>query len=233
MPRTQFRSVVEGSIHGSFDHSLFAKGRLLYTHDRSIADLFDRLRDLGERDIQIQLLHAATFALPALYKARKWLVTRGDLDYTALWILYAATPLAKIEVISARLIADREVIPQALKLNPSFFKTVYTDLLNSKKTKAAVQAALDTADAYIADRAEALFAEVIDHLRDAGEPRSCTEIENHFTRNLGVSSVTTACEYLADQGLIGKAATSVRLTKRSSVDVEELAIFYLGSAAPQ
>jgi len=233
MPRTQFRSVVEGSIHGSFDHSLFAKGRLLYTHDRSIADLFDRLRDLGERDIQIQLLHAATFALPALYKARKWLVTRGDLDYTALWILYAATPLAKIEVISARLIADREVIPQALKLNPSFFKTVYTDLLNSKKTKAAVQAALDTADAYIADRAEALFAEVIDHLRDAGEPRSCTEIENHFTRNLGVSSVTTACEYLADQGLIGKAATSVRLTKRSSVDVEELAFFYLGSAAPQ
>jgi len=48
-----------------------------------------------------------------------------------------------------------------------------------------------------------------------------------------VSDVTTACEYLADQGLIGKAATSVRLTKRSSVDVEELAFFYLGSAAPR
>jgi len=160
-------------------------------------------------------------------------VTRGDLDYTALWILYAATPLAKIEVISARLIADREVIPQALKLNPSFFRTVYTDLLNSKKTRAAVQTALDTADAYIADRADRLFAEIIDHLRDAGEPRSCTEIENHFRRNLGVSDVTTACEYLADQGLIGKAATSVRLTKRSSVDVEELAFFYLGSAAPR
>jgi hypothetical protein len=35
----------------------------------------------------------------------------------------------------------------------------------------------------------------------------------------------TACEYLADQGLIGKAAVSVRLTKRSTVDVEELAFF--------
>ena len=32
-------------------------------------------------------------------KAHKWFVTRGDLDYTALWILYAATPLARIEVI--------------------------------------------------------------------------------------------------------------------------------------
>ena len=62
-------------------------------------------------------------ALPPIDKAHKWFVTRGDLDYTALWILYAATPLAQIEVIGARLLADREVIPQALKLNPAFFKT--------------------------------------------------------------------------------------------------------------
>ena len=39
--------------------------------------------------------------------------------------------------------------------------------------------------------------------------------------------MTTACEYLADQGLIGKASTPVRLTKRSNVDVQELAFFYL------
>ena len=227
MPRTQFRGVVEGAIHSSFEHSLFAKGRLLYTHDPSIADLFERLHDLGERDMRIQLLHAATSALASLYKAHKWFITRGDLDYTALWILYAATALAKMEVISARLLVDREVIPRALKLNPPLFKIVYTDLLNSKKTKAAVKAALDAADGYIADRTETLFAEVIDHLRDAGEPRSCTEIENHFSRNLGVSHVTTACEYLADQGIIGKGATSVRLTKRSSVEVQELAFFYL------
>ena len=45
------------------------------------------------------------------------------------------TPLAKIEVMSARLLADREVIPQAIKLNPAFFKMVYSDLLNAKKTR--------------------------------------------------------------------------------------------------
>jgi len=39
--------------------------------------------------------------------------TRGDLDYTALWILYAANAAARIEVMGARLLADREVIPQA------------------------------------------------------------------------------------------------------------------------
>jgi predicted nucleotidyltransferase len=226
LPRADFRKAVEGSLRNSFMHSLLAKGRLLYTHDPTIADLFTRLREIGERDTRVQLLRAATAALPAIYKAHKWFVTRGDLEYTALWILYAATPLAQVEVIGARLLADREVIPQAMKLNPAFFKTVYADLLNAKKTRKAVQAALDAVDRYVAGRAATLFGPVIDHLREVGEARSCSEIEGHFQRNFDVCGVTTACEYLADQGLIGKAGAPVRLTKKSNVEVQELAFFF-------
>lgn len=228
LSRTEFRKTVEGSASQSFMHSFLAKGRLLYTHDRTIADLFDRLQAIGERDTQVQLLRAATGALPAIYKAHKFFLTRGDLEYTALWILSAASSLAAIEVIGARLLADREVIPQAMKLNPAFFKIIYVDLLNSKKTKKNVQATLDAVDGYVAERAAKLFALVIEHLRDVGEARSCTEIEDHFKRNFNVECVTTACEYLADQGLIGKASTPVRLTRKSNVEVQEIAFFSLG-----
>src|SRR5215510_3402748 len=141
MPRAEFRKTVEGSVRNSFMHSLLAKGRLLYTHDETIAALCARLDEIGERDTQVQLLSAATRALPPIDKAHKWLVTRGDLDYTALWILYAATPLARIEVLGARLLADREVIPQAVKLNPDFFNLIYTGMLNTKKNRKAVEAA--------------------------------------------------------------------------------------------
>jgi predicted nucleotidyltransferase len=228
LSRTQFRQVVEGSVRNSVMHSLLAKGQLLYTHDPTIADLCAGLGDIGERDTQTQLLRAATAALPPIDKAHKWFITRGDLDYTALWILYAATPLAQIEVIGARKLADREVIPQALKRNPAFFRTVYTDLLNAKKTKKKVQAALDAVDGYIAERATTLFALVLDHLREAGETRSCTEIDDHFQRNFDVGGVTTACEYLADRGLLGKVGTPVHLTKKSNVELQELAFFYAG-----
>lgn len=227
IPRTELRKIAEGALHNSFVHALLAKGRLLYTHDETIAGLLDGLRDLGARDIELQLLRAATFALPAIYKAHKWFLTRGDLDYTALWILYAATGLARIEVIAAGQIADREVLPQAMGLNPDFFRTIYTDLLNARKTRASVQRALDAVDAYIADRTPALFTRVFAYLDEAGEARSCTEIEDWFARQLDIEGVTTACEYLADQGLIGKAAVSTRLTKRSTVDVQELAFFPL------
>jgi predicted nucleotidyltransferase len=225
-PRAEFRKAVEGSIHNSFMHSFLAKGKLLYTHDRTIADLCARLGEIGDRDTELQLLRAATSALPLIYKAHKFFITRGDLDYTALWILYAATPLARVEVIGARLLADREVIPQAMKLNPALFKTIYSDLLNAKKTHKSVQTALDAIDSYVAERAATLFAPVIAHLREVGEARSSSEIEDYFKRNFDIEGVITACEYLADQRLVGKASTPVRLTKKSNIEAQELAFFY-------
>jgi hypothetical protein len=228
MSRAEFRATVEGAVRNSFMHSFLAKGRLLYTHDPSLEPLFARIGDIGGRDTQVQLLRAATGALPAIYKAHKFFVTRGDLDYTALWILAASHALARIEIVSRRLLADREVLLQAMQLNPDFFRIVYADLINMPKTRDRVQAALDAVDGYLADRAHALFAPVLEYLADAGDARACSEIEAHFKRHFDVEGVTTACEYLADQGVIGKASAPVKLTKKSNVEVQELAFFAIG-----
>jgi predicted nucleotidyltransferase len=231
MPRAEFRRTVESAIHNSFFHSLLAKGRLLYTHDETIADLCAGLHRMGERDAKLQLLQAATSALPPVYKAHKWFLTRRDLDYTALWILYAATPLAKVEVLEAGRLVDREVLPQAMELNPAFFRLIYRDLLNAPKTADQVRAALDAVDEYLARRAPKVFSLVLEHLAEVGEARSSTEIESHFRRQFNVHDVVTACEYLADQRLLGRAATAVQLTRRSNVRVQELAFFTLEAPA--
>jgi hypothetical protein len=232
VPRAEFRKMVDGSLQHSFIHSFLSKGRLLYTHDETIAVLCERLKDVGRHDTALQLFRAASHALPPIDKARKWFVTRRDLDYSALWILYAATPLAQIEVISRRLVPDREVIPQAATLNPAFFDVIYTQLLNTKKTAEAVGGALDMIDAYLAERAPTLFRPVLDHLREVGEARSSRDLEDHFTRHMNLSGVTTVCEYLADRGLLGKASAPVRLTKTSNVTVQELAFYYIGEMTP-
>ena len=186
------------------------------------------MHEIGERDSRLQLFGAAAQALSFIDKAHKWLVTRGDLDYSALWILYSATPLARIEVIGARQLADREVIPQAMKLNPEFFSLIYTGMLNAKKTRKAVECALAAIDSYMEERTNTLFDPLLEHLKEVGEARSATEIEAHFKRNFNVEGVITACEYLADRGLIGKVSTPVQLTKMSNVMVQELAFVYLG-----
>jgi predicted nucleotidyltransferase len=228
VPRSEFRKSVEGSRRQSFQHSFMAKGRLLYTHDEAIHDLVAQLQSIGERDTQVQLLSAGTHCLASIYKAHKFFRTRGDLEYTSFWILATANALARIEVLAARQLTDREVLPQAMKLNPEFFKLVYADLLNSKKTRKTVEAALSAIDDYVATRTELLFGPLIDHLREVGEARSARDIEDHFERNFGLEFVTTACEYLADRGIFGKAGVPLQLTKRSNVSVEELAFFYAG-----
>ncbi len=231
MPRAEFRKTAEGSVRNSFMHAFLAKGRILHSKDPSIDELFAGLAGIGERDTRIQVMRAATWALPSVYKAHKWFVTRGDLAYTALWILYAATPLAQVEVFTARKLAGREVIQQALELNPRLFRLIYTDLLDGRATRPAVQAALDAMDRSLASRARDLFAPVLEYLAEAGETRSATDLEDHFQRHFGMEGVVIACEYLADQGLVGKAAVPVQLTKRSSAMVEELAFFHLAAPA--
>ena len=148
--------------------------------------------------------------------------------YTALWLLYAAVPLARMEVIGAGQLADREVIPQATTLNPKLFKTIYLDLLRDGTSKDTVMAALDAMEAYMAERAPRVFAPVVQYLQEVGDVRSSRDLEDHFKKNFGISGITTVCEYLADLGMIGKASTPVLLTKRSNTSLEELAFFFSG-----
>src|SRR2546426_4978740 len=77
MPRAEFRKTVEGTVRNSFIHSFLAKGRLLYTHDPTIADLCAQLRDIGERDPRLRLLQGETRRAPPPYKAHQWLGNRG------------------------------------------------------------------------------------------------------------------------------------------------------------
>src|SRR5262245_53652008 len=58
IPRVEFRKAVEGSSDNSFIRAVLAKGRLLYTHDETIADLCTQAQKTGARDTHIPLLPA-------------------------------------------------------------------------------------------------------------------------------------------------------------------------------
>src|SRR6476660_7712040 len=49
LPRADFRQTIEGSVRNSFIHSFLAKGRLLFTHDETIATMFESLKEMGKR----------------------------------------------------------------------------------------------------------------------------------------------------------------------------------------
>ncbi|MBV9865480.1 MAG: hypothetical protein JO316_09035 [Abitibacteriaceae bacterium] len=230
VPRSQFKKMMAGSVQSSFMHSLMSKGKLLFTRDETIGELFETRDHLGARDQEIQLLRASTWVLPSLTKAEKWFHAKQDVNYSFLWIMKTIEGLATIEVLQHGEVTSREVIQQALRHNPQFFTAIYSDLINGKKTPRVINAALDLINNYLQARTALLFKPLLDYLAESHGIRSATELNHYFTNQMNISGVDLACEWLADQDVIQKVSAPVRLTNKSRVDVEEAAYYYAGES---
>jgi predicted nucleotidyltransferase len=232
MPRSSFRAWLERSLQGSWAQSIMARSRLLFSRDPTLAAYYHDATHLGEQDRALGLLRAATWTLAPLAKAGKWYHVRGDLDYTFVWLVHTLQSLATVEVLLHAQVPGREVIPLALQLNPGFFQRVYPDLIHGPKDHAALGAALAAMEGYLVERLPDLFGPVLDYLRQAGGVRAASELNEHFARRAGQEDLSSAYEWLADQGVIQKVSAAVRLTEKSRVDVAEAAYYYDGGGEP-
>ncbi|WP_309707249.1 nucleotidyltransferase domain-containing protein [Armatimonas sp.] len=228
MPRSKFRKTMEGALQGSFWSSLLPRSRLLFTKDDSLALLWESAGTLGERDKQSQLLCAATACLPVLTKAEKWHHVKRDFHYTAVYLLQTAMQLAAVEVLAAGQSPGREVIQQALKLNPAFFHRVYTDVLDGPKTDQSLGEALSLCDAYLTERIPLCFSPLLHWLEDADGPRSTQELNAHFKHHWHAEHLDLACDWLADKGILDRVGIPLRLTKDSRVTVDEAGYVFVG-----
>jgi hypothetical protein len=122
------------------------------------------------------------------------------------------------------------VIPQALKINPSFFNKVYTELVNAKKDEGMMQRAIDLVNAYLEARIYTLFGPVLDYLRDEGGTRTASEMDEYFKKQTQEDSLSGIYEWLAFKGVLQKLPSPLRLTNKSLITVDEAAYYYDGES---
>lgn len=226
MERSRFRKIMEGSLRNSFIHSYFSKSSLLFTRDESIRDMYEGVEKLGSRDKQSQLLSIASSFMPLISKVEKFLYSKNDPQYAFIWITYMYSGLARIELNLAGEIASREVVHQALKLNPDFFKAIYTELIDAPKDKAAIENALQLIDTFLVERCKDIFQPLLDFLSEEGRIKSATEIDTWAQQYMNIQGLVGACEWLADKEIIHRTSLPHRLTQTSLEEVEELAFYY-------
>ena len=208
----------------------FSLSTLLYTTDDTIRAYYQNVQSVGARDRQLQLMAAGCGAVGTLAKAEKWLYVRKDVTYSFLWLMYTLQRLAEIEVLSHSQVPRREVIPQAVKLNPAFFSQIYTDLVHGPKTEPTIQQAINLVNEYLDCKTYDLFGPVLDYLRDEGGIRSTTELDLYFRKQVQVDRpLSNIYEWLADKGVIQKVPSPVRLTQKSQITVDEAAYYFDGS----
>ncbi len=230
IPRSKFKQAVEGSLQGAFMHSAFSLSTLLFTTDDTIREYYLNVQTIGSRDRQMRLMTAGSATLYTLAKAEKWLCTRKDVSYSFLWIMYTIQNLATLEVLINNEVTRREVIQQALKINPTFFNQVYFDLIHQKKDETTIQQALDLINAYIDEKIVLLFGPILAFLSEAGGIRTTTEIDAYFQKQVQVDTLSNIYEWLADKGILQKVPSPVRLIQKSQIEVDEAAYYYDGDA---
>lgn len=230
--RSDYRKLLDRAPQGSAIHSILSESRVLFSKDSLFSvdgEANFRVGDsvdlhVGERDKHSQLFNTAAIATAIIVKAEKWFHIKQDIDYTFLYLTYLVRELARIEVLMHGETPKRKVIYQALKHNPSFFKAVFTDLIDQPKDEAMLRDALEQVDMYLEDNLQTLFKPLLDFLEESGEERTITDIHTHFGKRR--LDFDLACEWLAQKGVIEQFSAPIRLTKDSKVSVEEPAYYY-------
>lgn len=174
--RDEFKRWIERSVSGSFNHSMLVRSKLLFTKDPTISEYFDEIRYVGKRDRQLQLLRLSGYTLSLLAKAEKWLYVKRDYVYSAFWIIRMVDVLAQIEVIAHDDVPMRESVRQAMAYYPSFFETLYTNMVCGQVTEPIVQNAVNLINEYLNERAEMLFQPILAFLKEEADVRTVTDI---------------------------------------------------------
>ncbi|MFW9995008.1 MAG: nucleotidyltransferase domain-containing protein [Candidatus Odinarchaeota archaeon] len=232
--RNQFKKEVEGGIQGRLFHSFVSTSTILYSKDQTIDEYFNDIMEIGNKDREIQLLRHYSEARRTIDYAQKMLYHRNDLFHAFHEIIYAAPVLARVETIMAGKIPRREVLRQALQLNPSFFNTIYTDLLMGEKDYQTLHGVLERIESYLDGRLETVYKPVLDYLVGEGTPCTESELNERLNRN-GVFHTPFFQSYryinyyfLADKGLVSRVTSPLKLTKKG-IHVQEPAYFYDGT----
>ena len=224
--RGQFKRDLESELQGSMMHSIRSQFKLLFSKEDSITAWLTEPAQIGKHDQQLQLLRTSAEVFWTLDKAEKWFYVKHDLNYSLMWILFTVNTLAKVEVLLNGEAPGREALDQALRFNPIFFTAAYIDLINGPKTEESLGSALGMINAYLEERTQPLFGLVLEYLAQANGLCTAAEMNAFFKKKAHTEYLGGVYEWLARKGIIQKLTSSVHLTRKSQVTLDEPAYYY-------
>jgi hypothetical protein len=222
IPRSRFKRMVEGSARTAFRYSFFARRKLVYCQDPSLAKWFEDADTVARRDQERELCIVTTWLIHAIRHAARLLEAERDLDLAFQELLGGAHCIAAAEVIACGEVHEGLAIQRALQLAPALMRQVYLDPLAAPRTAENLGKTLTALEAYLDQHAEARLRPVLSYLRKQKRLVPLSELADHFAHSqLFPWHLESACEWLEEKKRIGKFSAPFALTKLSRVEVEE------------
>jgi hypothetical protein len=222
IPRSRFKRMVEGSARTAFRYSFFARRKLVYSKDPSLAKWFEEADTLARRDQERELCIATTWLIHGHRYASRLLEVKPDLDLAFQELLGCAHYVAAAEVIAFGEPHEGLAIHRAMELVPKLMKELYVDLLAGSCTAQRLGKKLKAFEAYLEQHAEERLRPVLRFLRKEKRLVPLSEMADHFAHSqLFPWHIESGCEWLEEKGKLEKLSAPFGLTKLSRVEVEE------------
>ncbi|MHA1950432.1 MAG: hypothetical protein ACXAAO_01040 [Candidatus Thorarchaeota archaeon] len=213
--RDRFRKVIQRQQDGSIFHSYFAMSKMIFTRDDTINDLYEDIHNIGPRDVEDLLLLNYIFCKDLINKANKALYVKDDPHFALNFMMSGIRRMANIEVLLNKTIPLRESTEQALKFNPEFFKTIFTDMIHSpKKTWDIMSDVLEMMENYLDERLKTIVQPVL-RLLEKEDEMTHYDLKSHFS---DIWLPVDMREFI-ERGLIRQTEAPFRFTKKSSAEM--------------
>ena len=222
--RSGFKRFLESLGGGSFMHSYFAKGNIVYSTDDSLYEYFEEFKKIGRDDLEESIFFMACDLVHCYDKCLKWVKVKEDPLYAQYYLLKAAEAISRIEVCLAGEIPTREAIVKASVINPGLMSIFYKDAMSHHYSTSEILAAIDKMEEYIARHLDILKKPVIKYMSDQ-EMKTVTMITKYFKTDSHF--IIGILDYLADKGVIAKVSQTIKVTPKSKLAVEEIAYQYI------
>lgn len=222
--RSGFKRYLESQNGGSFIHSYFSKGTILYSNDESLSEYFEEYKKIGKDDITLSMMINACELYYYYEKSLKWLTVKEDELYAQYYILKAAEVLARMEILLKGAVPTREAIRTAYTMNPEFISIYYKNAMSHQYSKEEIRNAIDEMEHYLELHLDIIKKPIVDYMSD-GEMKTVTMISKYF--HMESHFITGLLEYLAEKGVIVKVSQTIRITPKSKLAVEEIVYQYI------
>ncbi len=219
-PRSEFKRALERQSGGSFLHSYYARGKIIYTTDEDLYDYFEEYRRMGSDDIALTVFFAACELVHCYDKALKWLTVKQDPLYSQYYLLKAAEVIAGMEVALSGESPSREAIIKAYKLNPDMIIPYYHNAMSHHYSTVELLNAIHGIEKYLSERLDIIKKPILEYMSDQ-EMKTVTMITSYFRTDSHF--IIGILDYLADKEIILKISQTIRLTPKSKLAVEEIA----------
>ena len=231
--RNRFKRFIEQALAGSWVQHMIRTSKLLFSKDKTLDEYLVQAQTPGKRDVELQLLSIVATVIGDLEKAEKFLLKRGDVAQSYLFVTRLLDPLAQIEVLLQGEIPGREVIEQAIGYNPGLFHAIFSEVILGETDAEKLGAILRRIRRHLEDKTPLIFGPIIDYFKTEDDVRSTSDLTHHLNKMMPSDwweiAVLSYGNWLVEQGYLERFSCPVRLTTKSRVQVNEVGYIYVGA----